>query len=243
MAFNPPRNCIQCLSNCIHPLLQVPNWFSIRSFDHIRRISPLPFPCISSIALLVSCVLWVSTNLFRKTCALFRKMSQEREQVLTRTSVFLFHPSNKCPLHIKSLSGVPEEPGVPCPRITGCTLHTARLPESWVGDTSPCCPRAYTRKVGKKPTTYSFNPSPHSIPTLESVRLWKGLPTGLWGALWRWRGWKEMLQQWILDQDIAMLRLLRWTVVKILAHSNPCQARGRIQSWQQLSTSTLLQYP
>lgn len=159
MAFNPPRNCIQCLSNCIHPLLQVPNWFSIRSFDHIRRISPLPFPCISSIALLVSCVLWVSTNLFRKTCALVRKMSQEREQVLTRTSVFLFHPSNKCPLHIKSLSGVPEEPGVPCPRITGCTLHTARLPESWVGDTSPCCPRAYTRKVGKKPTTYSFNQS------------------------------------------------------------------------------------
>ena len=62
--------------------------------------------------------------------------SLAREEVSTKTSVFLLHPSKKCPLHIKSLSGVPEEPrGVPCPRITGTAPrvvmrgHESLLPE------------------------------------------------------------------------------------------------------------------
>ena len=92
--------------------------------------------------------------------------SLAREEVSTKTSVFLLHPSKKCPLHIKSLSGVPEEPrGVPCPRITGTAPrvvmrgHESLLPEG-----------IHQRKWERNPQLI-HSTSPHSISTLAETKI------------------------------------------------------------------------
>ena len=78
--------------------------------------------------------------------------------ILSTSALYI---SNPCPVSLRSLvSRVPE--------------LRARPPESWAGDTSPCCPRAYTRKVGKKPTTYSFNQSSLNFHSWKCAAVKKG---------------------------------------------------------------------
>ena len=164
----------------------------------------------------------------------------------TKTSVFLLHPSKKCPLHIKSLSGVPEEPrGVPCPRITGTAPrvvmrgHESLLPEG-----------IHQRKWERNPQLI-HSTSPHSISTLESVQLWKrgteqiiihyNRIVGHTLERERIRMWTEIMppcnshRYWV---RIWMLRFLHVVMLKFWYTPDPVHVRvpDNVSPWHGLET-------